>query len=70
MKHKGHKLIKVFDRDEHNRIHKDGLVTGIRFIYKMEKPEPCETCGEQTTRVIDYLGRLEIQCKSTCGIKI
>jgi len=70
MRYKGHKLIKIFDRDKHIRTNKDGLVTGIRFIYKSENLEPCETCGEQTTRVIDYLGKLETQCKATCGLNI
>jgi len=68
MKFKGHELKKVWDRSEHLKKYNDGLVTGIRFVYESEKPEPCETCGEQTKRVIDYLGKLETQCKPTCGM--
>jgi hypothetical protein len=49
-------LVKVWDREG------SGMITGIRAIYKSKKEGECATCMLMTTRVIDYLGKLEFCC--------
>lgn len=47
-----------------------GVIGGPCFTYEASTHVLCETCGKPTTRIINFLGKLEAQCFPLCGMNI